>query len=315
MTNEIVVMGHNDLDQVGCLLSIYAAFPDKNIIFFECNYQNMLEVMDNVERYIQQHNTQTLFVTDLAFPDELNYIQRLSKMAPEFLWIDHHEYQEGYFENIDFKYFHDYDRSATKITYELFSKLFKTEDEKYHRLHQIMELTDIYDLWKTESPHFNAAQDLNNFSKTYSTEAFARYLHENDYKLPHNFKAYVEQYNADKQAHIDKLEKNNLIFRNGKISVIFTDDYINECVIREFEEFKPYVVMIVNSYGLIRFRLSREENNEWHDEIKSKVKQAILQGEQKGHLHAFTIKIYNTKFDNLMKEIEKYTNIIQGEFK
>jgi oligoribonuclease NrnB/cAMP/cGMP phosphodiesterase (DHH superfamily) len=304
MKNEIVLLNHNDSDAMGCLMAIYEAFPNIKITMFETNYVNILEVTDRMLQYIQRNNIEVLFVTDVSFSGDKELLIELSTYCPKFLWIDHHQYSEGFFDGLDFEYIYNKDKSASLLTYEYFKLQDKIKGPREQRLNTIIKLINAYDIWLKDTPEFLPGFDLNNYSMQYSVESFAQRIYNEDYKLPKNYTTWTENYKLNYKAHMTKLEKKNLLFRSGNITVAFSDDYIPEIVYNEHKE--KLVVMVVNSYGLIRFRLNKDN---FPDEIKKRIKSQIT---DVGHLNAFTIKI-DKGYDNIMKEIQKYTEIITKE--
>ena len=302
--NEIVLLNHNDSDAIGCLTSIYEALPDIKITMFETNYQNIYEVADEMKRYIEQHQIKVLFVTDVSFSDTKPLLLELSTYCPKFLWIDHHHYPDGFFDDLTFKYVYDHKKSASLLTYEYF-KLNERQDERAVKLGKLIRLINAYDIWLKDTPEFQHGFNLNNYSMQYGVEQFATMLYNSGYKLPDNYLSWVQNYNTRFQEHYQKLQNKQLVFRANHISVVFSDEFIPEIV---FEEHKhSMAVMVANSYGLLRFRLNQDN---FPDELKHKIKDQIT---PVGHLNAFTIKI-NKGFDNIMKEIQVYTTLISKEF-
>jgi hypothetical protein len=310
LKDEIVVLTHNDLDAVGSVMAIQEAFPQTRLKIFETNYLNIKDVIDDIERYVHRTGVDTLFCTDVAFGTNKEDLLHLSEMCPNFLWIDHHHYNSStFFDDLNFPYHHDNEKCAALLTFQHMSKLMKNEERKT-KLEKLITLIDVYDLWKVKSPHFKTSQDLNNFSKEYSVQSFAQTLYNNGYKLPSNYTQWVQNYNDKCKKYIEKVRKNKLVYNANNISIIFADEYINEIVQEEMDK-GTWIVMNANSYGLIRFRFN-SLIPDFTDETKLKLKLKILENNDIGHLHAFTLKT-EKGFDSIMNKLQHYAELIQKE--
>lgn len=307
MNSEIILITHNDLDAVASTVCVLEAIKTP-VKIFTTNYKNIKDVAHAVQEYAERNQIQTLLITDVSFSDNKDTLLELSKICPKFFWIDHHSYPDGFFDDLDFRYIYDVNKSAGLLTYEFFKlNQRKDESQRMKNLHDFIVRADAFDLWEPTSEYFKDGFRYNNFfSMNYDVVNFVNVLIQNDYQMPPSYNAWTEDYHNKCVKHIKKLEDNNLIYRQNNISIVFTDDYINELILKEHT--KNLVVMIVNSYGLIRFRMSKLLP--FDRELRKNIKDRIT---PVGHLNAYTIKI-NKGYDSIMGEIQRYANIIVEEF-
>ena len=158
MENKILSLSHNDLDGISCQLAIFEKYK-KNINFFNTSYNDIEKKLKILEDVITI-NFKKIFITDLYFKkNNFQQLEKIIKLNPniKFIYIDHHEYEESEKEIIkklkkysNFIFIHSLKVSASKLTF-LALKL------KNLDLKKLIELVDIYDLWKENNRLFMMA--------------------------------------------------------------------------------------------------------------------------------------------------------------
>jgi len=289
------------------MLNIEYALPNNSKEYFHTNYKNIEEITYNVIDSLQKHLPGLLIISDISFSDNrkelLKLINTSKRTNTKILFLDHHVYSDGFFNDLDINYVHDINRSATKITNDYFKNSNKNLDK-------LTNLIDIFDIWKINEDDINEAVLLNEFFWKYvnkhSIYDLMILIKNNDYKLPDNYEIIKSEIERESLKYIESLENKNLIHRDGFTTISFMDEYITEFSIKEFNK-NTEVILIVHSYGVIRVRFNTISN--LTDEFKLEVKKE-LNSENKGHLNAFPIEVKNSSFTNIMNEVKRIIDII-----
>jgi len=307
---EIVHLTHADLDALGSMLNLHYITPNTKKTTFHTNYKDLSEKVHEVLEYIRKHHIKMLVISDIAFTSnksDLLELQRVvqDEMGINIMYFDHHVYEDGFFDNITFKYIHNIEYSATMIM----NKAFKIQDK---HLINLSNMINIFDIWKESSDLFLISLELNdwfyNEMKTKSFDKIACEIINNDYKLPSSFVGYVKQHQFECKTKLQSLKDRGLFVNDGFTSMIFTDDFINQALYETFNKDKNKVALIVNSYGIIRIRFSTIDC--LSDKEKEKIKLAIMGKLDIGHLNAFSLKVENSNFEKLMGKVQEIINII-----
>ena len=144
-------ISHTDLDGYGCHLVTRTYL--KNVIYYNVNYGDIMNTVKEVLQVITKEDTLLITDLNLKFEDSkyLNEIQLISGF--NLLLIDHHITGQDSANEYNW-YLLDTTISATKATYNYF----KTDDT----LDYVINLINIYDMWKENAKDFNKAQVLSN---------------------------------------------------------------------------------------------------------------------------------------------------------
>lgn len=305
---NIVHFTHHDLDALGCMLHLDIATPNSKKTHFHTNYLNMQEKVSDVYDYCYLNKPDLLIISDISFStnkNELYKLQEILDICP-IIFIDHHEYEENFFDDIRIPYFHDITKSATKITQEVF----KTKG-KNKNLDALSDIINSFDIWLQNESNFKVSMALNDYfwtvNEKLSLENMMFRFKENDYKPP-NFKTFFEKYNADFKQKYESFKKRKLITSDGFFAVCFVDEYFNEILYEEFTKGVEFV-FIANSYGITRFRFNSfgKLTRPQKEEIKLKLIGTL----NIGHLNAFSDKIQNSNFDKIMNKVKEVHNILE----
>ena len=310
LKKDILVLTHNDLDALGCLLNIQYALPKDNLDIYSTNYRNINEKCYEVEQRIS--DCKLLIICDVSFSQYkdklLQLISSCKRESKKLLYIDHHEYPDNFFDDLNhITYVHDKTKSATMLTHNFFKN-----NQKCKALDNFTTLTDIYDIWRSRHKHFQTAIDLNSYFWLNDLIYLFNKIKENNYKLPNDYKKVIENYNFNAKINIKKFHENKLIFDSRDIRIAFIDDYIPEVIAEGFKKNLKSCI-VASSYGIVRVRF-----NEFSDitkQQKQKIKSQILTSKDIGHLNAFALKVEKSGFDSIMKEIKKISSIISEEIR
>lgn len=299
MNNELIVFLHNDLDAALCQLNFEFVAPNVRKKYFYTNYGDMSKKVDEIEHYQMIHKNTNILIMDVSFSTNKNELDRIYTIFNQITLIDHHLYSDNFWNNYNGKMKVYYDKSKCAA---LLSNEFFKNNGKHKNLDLLTKITDVYDLWKVDDKLFDFSQDLNNFFWELGMDKFCSEVIKNNYNLPNYYVETVNKINLRVKEGIEKLEQKNLIHRFGKITVIFSNDYFNDILIKEMKNGQDIVVNAM-TYGIIRFRISKDASI--LDENKILLSQILTGEESIGHLNAFTYKIKETSFENIMNEIQR----------
>jgi len=301
-SQELVVFLHNDLDAAGCMLNIEYKWPQLKKKYFFTNYANIKEKVQEIKDYIFINKNTHILCADVSFSDASEELKILTSLCKCTL-IDHHMYTEGFW--VDFpelKIVHDITSCAAELCNEYLQNKGKNPN-----LDKLTKIIDIYDIWQTQHPAFQVAQDLNLYFWSYDLTLFVQNIIKNDYKLPKGYLEEVQKLKEQEAQAVKDFEKRKLIHRMGEITLAFVDDHFNKILIDEMEKGQNFVIGI-SSYGIIKVRINQK--CPYSEEQLNKIRYELSGKAEFGHLCAFTFKIKNVSFDNLMKEAERIVKTI-----
>jgi len=304
MNDELIVMTHNDLDALGCMLNIEYKWPQVRKKYFHTNYANITQIVDDIEDYARRNKNTHILIPDVSFSTAKEHLKRLYNIG-KCTVIDHHLYPDGFWDEFpDMKVIHDKTKSATLLCNEHLGNKGKNQN-----LDNLSTLIDVYDIWQVKNKHFDTAQDLNEYFWQYDIGYLCNEIIQNGYKLPKNYLSVVDKIHQNFNEAIDKFEKRKLIHRAGEITICFVDEWFNQILVKEMKRGKNFVIG-ANSHGIIKVRIS--EDSPYTDEQKNNLRISLTGTADIGHMNAFTYKMKEqVSFDNLMKEIQKVTKEIE----
>lgn len=150
MSSNIHVFTHNDLDGIGCLLSIIWAFPESNITY-TCihNVNSFKEQFDKATTHKDICYYDKVFVTDLSI--NLKDLSLIDKK--NVIFIDHHKTSV----NLKFTAAKSFISTYTSCTLYIY-KLFKSQLTLNNAQKQLLVYIDDYDSFKLK---FSLSTQLN----------------------------------------------------------------------------------------------------------------------------------------------------------
>lgn len=319
----IINITHNDLDAVGCCLCIKEKFNDSaDIVTLSSNYKNLPELFFQAEEMMQshQHNVKVLYITDLSFAENKHLLLRIKDICEEnsvkIIFIDHHQYPENYFEELEdtnFKIFYDENYSASMNTFN--SMKFDESSPRIQRLKKLITVIDTYDIWREEKGKlFEISSDLNTYFWVSGRLKLVDKFYYNDYNLPNDFQEVTSFQRNEADAFYKKLISKNLIFSpSNNISFGFVDDHFNYCVSAELKKHKCFI--IASSFGVLRFRFSKAQMGGFEDAVVQRIKTALLEGEIRGHLHSFSSALDVSDYRKVVDKFKHFYSIINDILK
>ena len=305
---ELIVFSHNDLDCLGAMVAIEYRFPTVPKKYFHTNYANIKTIVDDILAYQKENGNHHILIPDVSFADGKDELTKIYETFEHVTHIDHHLYPEGFWDDYpNMKVVWDKTKCAAKLTHEYLGNAGKNES-----LDKLINIIDIYDLWQTDSPAFDFAQDLNEYfwaSIDYGViEPLVQKIVQAGYKLPDDFKEVSAKIKESYTNAIASYEERQLIQRASKITIAFIDDWFNQVLISEMNNGQHFVIG-ANSKGIIRIRVNPDAGYtvEQLDELRLKTTGT----KTIGHMHAFTYKMKSSiSFDNLVLEVQRITEII-----
>jgi len=305
MSNELIVFTHNDLDALGCMLNIEFKWPNINKKYFHTNYANINEIVDDILQHKEQNGNTHIIIPDVAFSDKRDALKKLYDAFDHITHIDHHMYPEGFWDEFPkMKVVYDKSKCATLLCNEYLGNKGMNSN-----LDKLTFLIDVYDIWQDKSEFFDISQDLNEYFWANGTVNLLDKIVENEYKLPKDFMQSVESIRAQYNACIEGFEQRKLIHRADEITVAFVDEWFNQILVREMRKGQNFVIG-VNSYGIVKVRINQD--CPYTEDQLNGIRFDLTGNTNYGHLHAFTYKVANNSFDNLMDEIKKVTSVISS---
>ncbi len=299
MKDELIVFGHNDLDQLGCMLNIEYAMPHIKKVYFHTNYVDIKEKTEAVIEYAQRYGNTHILITDISFSNCKPQLKELVAQAKCTL-IDHHLYPDMFFDefsNTDLKVIHDTTKSATVLCNEYLKNRGKNQS-----LDIFSDTTNAFDLHLKSDYYFSDGQDLNEYFWKYDIKYLFDLIVDNNYNLPNDFKRSMDIHKENSKAHIESLYKKNLIYNNGTISIGFIDTFFNEFINDEMKK-GVGIVLAVNSWGIVRIRINSDFK--LSDNAKDEIRLATCGTKDIGHMNAFTYKVHHVDFSKIMSSIEE----------
>lgn len=287
MTKELIVLTHNDLDALGCMLNLEYKTPSTPKKYFHTNYGNIDKIVNDILEYQKINSNTTIIIPDVSFSDNKESLRKLYTAFQKCIHIDHHMYPDGFWDEFpDMIVQWDKTKSATKICNEYFQNTGKVKN-----LDSLTTIIDVYDIWQKNDPLFAFAQDLNEYFwhelKSQSIEFLMNRIVENNYSLPNNFKEVVSNIKNEYNAKIQEYEKKGSIHRSGEITLCFIEEWFNQVMLDEHSKGVNFVVGI-NNYGITRIRVNQD--SPYTEEQLNGIRFDLTGNAEYGHLHAFTYK-------------------------
>jgi len=210
-----------DLDGVVAQLVIREKFRNHNIDFKNCGYGKISKMISQVN--FNQYDV--VFITDLNFKidDQINLYNEIKdcNYKGKIIYIDHHQYESTeYLDKLKDEFgaviIIDEEFCGTKLT----QNLLKTTNED---LIKLVEITDIYDMWRDDNPRFVTANYVNDLFWDLGfgfRDSFIR----SDYKFTPQHKEKIKSFKGEVETYINGA-KNKVLFYNEDDKVLFALDY------------------------------------------------------------------------------------------
>lgn len=147
---KIFHLSHTDLD--GYTAQFVTNFYMKNISFFNSNYGKEIdEKFAQILEILPVNEKSLILITDLNLTLNQceNFTQKIAEKNAKILLLDHHATGIECAKKYPW-YFMDISRSATKITYDFFAKIFGENAE----LSRLINVVNSADIWLKDAPKF-----------------------------------------------------------------------------------------------------------------------------------------------------------------
>jgi oligoribonuclease NrnB/cAMP/cGMP phosphodiesterase (DHH superfamily) len=257
MQYAIFHLSHTDLDGYGCQFITKNYF--KNIRFYNSNYgreidEKYAQILRDIELVAAQTNI--ILITDLnltleqarSFEEELKNI----KTSVKLILLDHH--QSGGDCACKYTwYFLDVSRSAAKITYDFFSKIYG-ENQRLGRLADVINAVDI---WVDDSPDFelgkvclNLIANAKELNRIMFDEANTEFM----FHLLQNSMDYLDKDNAHilLEDSVHAIKKS--FFRNDKDDTL--GNFVSKYNVKQLNKFKDKMSIVYKGKkGILTFNI------------------------------------------------------------
>lgn len=305
---SIVSLSHNDCDALGCQLNIEHKFPGI-VEYFNTNYANLNEKVDEIERYVQKNIIKLIIISDVSFAECRHNLISLASLGVPVIFIDHHLYPDGFFDdmpsNLDIT--HDKSHCATTLTHVKLG----IQNEQ---LEQLGNLIEHFDIWQIDEKNFPISfymneyfwNELNNYG---SIQSLMVKFQDRNYQLPADFAQFCAKNKKESDEHIQSLRQRNLIYSSKGTTIAFMDKFYNHLIQELFADPENKSLLIVNSWGSIKVRFNAR--SDMPDEKKLSIRRELLDVDV-GHMDAFS---YNAGrgMDDIMREIKRIAEMIQKD--
>jgi len=319
--NTIISLTHNDLDALACSLCIKEKFSSfGEIAMYSTNYRNIQTLCHDIEDRIRanRENIKMLCVTDISFQDYKQELLSLKWTAEEFqipvLFVDHHLYEEGFFDDIrgpKFSVFWDDKFCAGMNTFNALK--FDESLPRIKALKKIIILADAFDVWKENLGEvFEYSKKLNEYFLARGRLNLIDYFYLSEYQIPDDFLQTTQEIQKTADEYFYKQQEKNLIFSpHSDYSFGFIDHYFNHCVDKVLKTGKK-IFITASSFGALRFRFLKETQGGYSDEKILKIKTAILDGKITGHLHSFVTDLDVSSTEVIIQKFKQVDGIIKN---
>jgi len=279
---KILSISHYDLDGFGCQLSILEKFKNHQVTLDNCGYG---KIIDTIKKY-DFNDYDLVFITDLNFNEEQQKFlkEKVKNYNGKFVYIDHHLYDTKKYLDFD-KIIIDTTKSASLKTFEIL----KIENEK---LKKLIEIIDIYDLWKVDNPKFKFANYFNTYFWKYSDTFIYRMQ-----KINYDISLLKDELKQIYKEVKNYFKNNKLIFQFKNVLVTYSFDYVNH-----LEEYYPtcnFFIMV----NLDSNRISFKDKIGIRNKIQNVIEK--YNGEFGGHEFAYGCVIPNlsSKYKEIVKKL------------
>lgn len=245
----MTILTHADLDGIVAAMCVKACYPGKWINTVATGYLSLSKKID------QLNEKETLLILDLNLNEEqINAV--IAKSIKTVAYFDHHEtvkYVADKIKENNFKHIIDKSRCGAKITYDFFKKV---GNIKY--LEELVELTNIYDIWQENHPRFDEAMLLNDL---YWYLGISKFQSEFEHGYDNNIcKSEKNQFKKEKEIFMKESFDNYTTIENSTVFVndprmqhisyytIFKPDFKFYFILKTLkDEFAEFAVRIRNS--------------------------------------------------------------------
>ena len=315
----MLVLTHNDLDALGCVIVLDRVFRNNISKVYYTNYGDMEAVCDKI--ILEKGSEKVLFIADVSFTSKPFVLEKLAQNFETVIHCDHHQTPDDFWDKLpNVKHLFTTDYCATKILYLKFEDKINSADSA--ELSSLVELINVYDVWKSEDEKFDLAQDLNDYF-WYKTKAnipefrsnillLAREYEAVNYGKTTDYDAIMTLVNNRRLEELQKIKEHNLLHRFNTdkcdLSVLLTWDSFNHIMISEMRKGVDIVVGVSNGIFKVRVRRNSAVTHEMREEIRYR----LSSNPNLGHDHAFTFKIENTTQEEIMNVIKIILEIVNG---
>lgn len=304
----MIVLTHNDLDALGSVLVLEKVFkPSK---YFYTNYGDMEEILE----MMLKEESQDLFISDVSFTSNPEILHKLIDHFKNVTLCDHHMAAEDFFKQFDLNLIYDTKVCATKLL-----------QQKYHDqvkdLDPILDIIDVYDIWRTDDPRFMASQDLNDY---FWVKTNAQKI-ENRNNILTLAKEIIETHQLNDYEEITETcrlrqqDFEEMIYKKGlsstyelnglNITILKTWAGFNRLMISEMQRGQDIVVALNDLDKVVKIRINAKSRSKGlTHEVLQKMRLYLTGNPDIGHDLAFTYK-----YDGLMPVwIENFLNYVKN---
>ena len=278
---KIAQLTHYDTDGIVCAIVIKNCLPPNHDLDLQATGYGkpLAEKLKNI-LWRGRHDELVLFVTDLRLEkQELEAILKDSCVA-RLIYIDphpredHNDLEELHAEYKErFIYRWASDRCGSMLTYEYFlDGGFELDNVK-----EMVFLTDVYDMWRTNAPSFSDAWDLNALFWHFKTDMFISKFISGSLDYDRETKALLSNFRAAKKQYQDSAERVDVPLDPYKLLFVYDarGEWGNDWTV-DFPDYDIYLMLKEKTSNTLNFSV-RLNNGMKMSDISERVN-AILPG-------------------------------------
>jgi len=236
LDSKILNISHNDLD--GCVAQIVLGHVYDNITFINASFYKIDEILQSLDYDKYDY----VILTDIH-PDD----QRNMYLSDKIILLDHHESAKEYTDPAKMHYV-VVGICGAKLTLRFVEKMY---DMKLEHLHELVEITNDYDMWILNHPKSKQMNDLMFYK--YRPDKFRQNFFDGRTTFTEEEEEWLEQ----RAIKFDKLYNGLSVFEFDKLNgcIAQSREFINEICDKLMNEESYNIVVIRNpSNGRVSVR-------------------------------------------------------------
>jgi len=234
MEKGILVISHNDLDGVACVILLKRS-TDKPVEYVLADYNSVdYEINQRITREAQ-HKYSQIFITDICpLEGTCMHINQQYSAGVQVKLLDHHttrswvnDYPWATYEN---------HICGCELVYEYITKHFPVGESKAAEQDWMFaQAVGAWDLWRVSSPHRPRGEELNSLLRFIGKDSFIRVFSEDINQDKKEFQSTISYLADKKKRYVGSVLANQLdsapIHSDGQglqFKIIFATDYVSD---------------------------------------------------------------------------------------
>lgn len=304
---KILIISHNDLDGVVCIIIGKKIMYTSKVNFKVCNYNTINENMKKIIESKEYEEYDEIFITDISVNEEIaELIDSISELKAKIKLIDHHasvEWLNKYEWASVIPEKNEQPICASSLFFDYLTNENTAEETK--AMYDLAYYTWLWDtwLWKTKYEHLNISEKavkLNTLFNLLGVYDFINCIVNDKYyedveQLLLNYKLLLDIEEKRKNKYIDRKEYQlySVDIKEYKVGVVFADNYLSELGNTLAERHPEYDFIAIISGSTISFRSCENSKLDL-----GKISKELYNGG--GHKHAAGCPVSKEKLESII---------------